>query len=113
MRFGAAETEIIEPEYKKGLTSGKLSMHHVGYVVADITQAMTDMIAKGFKFAVDKPISRERGVYLVVRLDGPGASIVHRMIDDARFADICALAILGRGADLGQPRQSTPRDVRQ
>ena len=64
VRFGQAETEIIEPEDKKGLESGKLAMHHVGYVVEDINQEMADLIAKGFKFAVDKPVTNLVGQQL-------------------------------------------------
>ena len=51
MRFGRVEAEIIEPTDKDGLTSGRVAMHHVGYVVADIEQSMTELTAKGFKFA--------------------------------------------------------------
>ena len=64
VRFGQAEAEIIEPEDKKGLESGKLAMHHVGYVVEAINQTMTDLIAKGFKFAVDKPVTNLVGQQL-------------------------------------------------
>ena len=51
MRFGRVEAEIIEPTDKHGLTSGRVAMHHVGYVVADIEQSMTELTDKGFKFA--------------------------------------------------------------
>ena len=51
MRFGRVEAEIIEPSDKNGLSSGRLAMHHVGYVVADIEQSMAELTAKGFKFA--------------------------------------------------------------
>ena len=36
VRFGQVEAEIIEPSDRGGLTGGALTMHHVGYVVADI-----------------------------------------------------------------------------
>ena len=65
VRFGQAEAEIIEPEDKKGLDSGRLTMHHVGYVVEDINQAMADLSAKGFKFAADKPITNVVGQQLI------------------------------------------------
>lgn len=65
VRFGQAEAEIIEPEDKKGLSSGKLAMHHVGYVVEDINRAMADLAAKGFKFAADKPITNVVGQQLI------------------------------------------------
>ncbi len=51
MRFGRVEAEIIEPSDKHGLSSGRLAMHHVGYVVADIEQSMAELTGKGFKFA--------------------------------------------------------------
>ncbi len=51
MRFGRVEAEIIEPSDKRGLSSGRLAMHHVGYVVADIEQSMAALTGKGFKFA--------------------------------------------------------------
>jgi len=53
VRFGHVEAEIIEPTEKKELATGRLTMHHVGYVVADIEQSTADLIAKGFKFAGD------------------------------------------------------------
>jgi len=55
MRFGNAEAELLEPEDKAGLSSEILTMHHVGYVVADINRAIDDLTARGFKFASDKP----------------------------------------------------------
>ena len=55
MRFGNAEAELLEPEDKTGLSSEILTMHHVGYVVADINRAIDDLTARGFKFAADKP----------------------------------------------------------
>jgi catechol 2,3-dioxygenase-like lactoylglutathione lyase family enzyme len=64
LQFGQAEAEIIEPEDKNSLTSGQLMMHHVGYVVEDINQSMTNLIAKGFKFTVEKPITNLVGQQL-------------------------------------------------
>ena len=56
MLFGNAEAELLEPGDKTGLSSGEvLTMHHVGYVVADINRAIDDLTARGFKFAADKP----------------------------------------------------------
>jgi catechol 2,3-dioxygenase-like lactoylglutathione lyase family enzyme len=55
MRFGNAEAELLEPEDKSGLSSEILTMHHVGYVVADINKAIDDLTTRGFKFASDKP----------------------------------------------------------
>ena len=61
LRFGRAEAEIIEPQDKQGLSSGNLTMHHVGYVVADIHQSMAALTAKGFKFAAAKPFTNVMG----------------------------------------------------
>ena len=56
MLFGNAEAELLEPGDKTGLSSGEvLTMHHVGYVVADINRAIDDLTSRGFKFAADKP----------------------------------------------------------
>ena len=61
LRFGRAEAEIIEPEDKGGLATGRLTMHHVGYVVADMDRSMAELTAKGFKFAADKPFTNVMG----------------------------------------------------
>ena len=61
LRFGRAEAEIIEPQDKQGLSSGHLTLHHVGYVVADIDQSMAALTAKGFHFAADKPFTNVMG----------------------------------------------------
>lgn len=55
MRFGNAEAELLEPEDKSGLSSDVLTMHHVGYVVADIDRSIEELTARGLKFAADKP----------------------------------------------------------
>lgn len=65
VRFGQVEAEIIEPENKKGLTEGLLTMHHVGYVVSNIEQAIDDLKAKGFAFAGDAPITNVMGQKLL------------------------------------------------
>ena len=61
LRFGNAEAELLEPEDKSGLTSGVLTMHHVGYVVADIDKSTDELTARGFKFAADKPFTNVFG----------------------------------------------------
>ena len=61
VRFGRVEAEIIEPEDKAGLESGRLTMHHVGYVVADIDRTAAELRAKGFKFAADAPFTNVMG----------------------------------------------------
>ncbi len=55
VRFGNAEAELLEPEDKSGLAGDVLTMHHVGYVVADIDRSIEELTARGFKFAADKP----------------------------------------------------------
>ena len=65
LRFGRAEAEIIEPKDKQGFSSELLTMHHVGYVVADIEQTMAALAAKDFKFAADKPFTNVMGQQVV------------------------------------------------
>ena len=65
MRFGRVEAEIIEPSDKNGLSSGRLAMHHVGYVVADIEQSMAEFTAKGFEFAGPGPFTNCMGQQLL------------------------------------------------
>ena len=55
VRFGNAEAELLEPSDTTGLSSEILTMHHVGYVVADINKSIDELTARGFKFAADKP----------------------------------------------------------
>ena len=55
VRFGNAEAELLEPEDKSSIPGDILTMHHVGYVVADIDKSIDELTAKGFKFAADKP----------------------------------------------------------
>ena len=57
VRFGNAEAELLEPEDKSGLSSDVLTMHHVGYVVADIDKSVDELATRGFKFAADKPFT--------------------------------------------------------
>ncbi len=61
VRFGNAEAELLEPEDKSGLASDILTMHHVGYVVADIDKAFDELTNRGFKFAADKPFTNVMG----------------------------------------------------
>ena len=61
VRFGRVEAELIEPEDKAGLESGRLTMHHVGYVVANIEQTVAELRGKGFKFAADAPFTNVMG----------------------------------------------------
>ena len=55
VRFGNAEAELLEPVDQTGLSSEILTMHHVGYVVADINKSIEELASRGFKFAADKP----------------------------------------------------------
>ena len=61
LKFGGAEAEIIEPQDKQGLSSGILTLHHVGYVVEAIDKSMAALTAKGFQFAADKPFTNVMG----------------------------------------------------
>ena len=61
VRFGRVEAELIEPEDKTGLETGRLTMHHVGYVVENIDQSVADLRAKGFNFAADAPFTNVMG----------------------------------------------------
>ena len=65
MRFGNAEAELLEPVDQTGLSSEGLTMHHVGYVVADIDRAIDDLTARGFKFAAEKPNTNVLGQQLL------------------------------------------------
>ena len=61
IHFGQVETELIEPADTSKLPKDALVMHHVGYVVADIQTAATQLQAKGFKFAADAPVTNSQG----------------------------------------------------
>lgn len=65
VRFGNAEAELLEPEEKSGLSSDVLTMHHIGYVVADINRSTEELTARGFKFAADKPNTNVLGQRLL------------------------------------------------
>ncbi len=61
IHFGHVEVELIEPADRAGLSKDALAMHHVGYVVADIAKAATQLKAKGFKFAGAAPGTNSLG----------------------------------------------------
>ena len=61
VRFGRVEAEIIEPENRGGLSRDGLTMHHVGYVVADIAKSAEELRARGFVFAGDAPFTNVMG----------------------------------------------------
>ena len=61
VQFGRVETEIIEPEDRKGLFEGTLTMHHVGYVVSDIQRVAVTLVSRGLKFVTDEPATNVMG----------------------------------------------------
>jgi catechol 2,3-dioxygenase-like lactoylglutathione lyase family enzyme len=61
VRFGQIELELIEPQDKSGLPGDVLVMHHVGYVVSDISRALPALKARGFKFPSDTPFTNPMG----------------------------------------------------
>jgi methylmalonyl-CoA/ethylmalonyl-CoA epimerase len=61
VRFGQIEMELIEPNDKGGLPRDALVMHHVGYVVSDISRALPALKSKGFKFPSDTPFTNPMG----------------------------------------------------
>ena len=61
VRFGQVEAEIIEPEDRHGLSEDILTMHHVGYVVANIQHVASSLQSRGFKFASDTPTTNVMG----------------------------------------------------
>lgn len=65
VRFGRVEVEIIEPQEREGLSGDVLTMHHIGYVVSDIEQAISTLKGRGFKFAGDAPFTNVMGQQLL------------------------------------------------
>ena len=61
MRFGQVETELIEPGDASSLPKDTLVLHHVGYVVADISKAVTQAQLKGFTFIAEAPFTNPLG----------------------------------------------------
>jgi catechol 2,3-dioxygenase-like lactoylglutathione lyase family enzyme len=61
VRFGQIELELIEPNDKGSLPRDTLVMHHVGYVVSDISRALPALKSKGFKFPGDTPFTNPMG----------------------------------------------------
>jgi methylmalonyl-CoA/ethylmalonyl-CoA epimerase len=61
LRFGQVEVELLEPGDRNSLPRDTLVMHHVGYVVADISQAVAELKARGFKFVADAPFTNVLG----------------------------------------------------
>ena len=61
VHFGQVEAELIEPNDKSGLPPDALVMHHVGYVVPNISAAVPELQARGFKFAAAAPNTNVMG----------------------------------------------------
>lgn len=65
LRFGQVEVELIQPADTAHIPADSLAMHHVGYVVPDIRQAIADCQARGFKFLADAPRTNQLGQQLL------------------------------------------------
>ncbi len=65
LRFGQVEVELIQPADTAGLPPDALVMHHVGYVVSDILQAIEECKDRGFKFVADAPNTNVLGQQLL------------------------------------------------
>ena len=55
IRFGNVEVELMEPKDKTSLPKGKLVLHHVGWLVADIVKAASEHRARGLEMLVEAP----------------------------------------------------------
>lgn len=56
LHVGDTDVELIEPADKSVLGGQTgIILHHIGYLVPDIEQAITDLKAKGVKFATPAP----------------------------------------------------------
>ncbi len=61
VHFGQIEVELIELEDNSSIPTDTLVMHHVGYVVDDISKSMSQLTAKGFTFAAESPFTNVMG----------------------------------------------------
>ena len=61
VHFGQVEAELIEPGDTSTLLKDTLVLHHVGYVVADISRAVERAQARGFRFIADAPFTNSLG----------------------------------------------------
>ena len=61
VHFGRVEAELIEPGDTSTLPNDTLVLHHVGYVVADIPQAVERAHARGLRFLADAPFTNPLG----------------------------------------------------
>ncbi|HCG91870.1 MAG TPA: hypothetical protein DEZ08_08570 [Dehalococcoidia bacterium] len=55
VHFGQIEIELIQPADTSFIPDGEMVMHHVGYLVPDISEAVLHLSKKGFKFVSDTP----------------------------------------------------------
>jgi catechol 2,3-dioxygenase-like lactoylglutathione lyase family enzyme len=61
VHFGQVEAELIEPGDTSNVPQDTLTMHHVGYVVADIPRAVERAQARGLRFLADAPFTNPLG----------------------------------------------------
>jgi methylmalonyl-CoA/ethylmalonyl-CoA epimerase len=61
VHFGQVEAELIEPGDTSTLPKDTLVLHHVGYVVADISRAVERAQARAFTFVADAPFTNPMG----------------------------------------------------
>ena len=61
VHFGQVEAELIKPGDTNNVPQDTLVMHHVGYVVADIPQAVERAYARGLRFLADAPFTNPLG----------------------------------------------------
>jgi catechol 2,3-dioxygenase-like lactoylglutathione lyase family enzyme len=61
VHFGQVEAELIEPSEARTLPKATLVLHHVGYVVADISRAVQWAQARGFAFLTEAPFTNPMG----------------------------------------------------
>jgi len=61
VHFGQVEAELIQPGDPSNVPQDTLIMHHVGYVVADIPQAVERAHARGLRFLADAPFTNPLG----------------------------------------------------
>ena len=66
VQMGAAEVELIEPADKSAFArSTDHIFHHIGYVVEDLDEAITEFRRKGYRFATPQPMVNAAGYRLI------------------------------------------------
>lgn len=61
IRFGNVEVELMQPKDRTSLQKGKLTLHHIGWLVADIAKSATDARARGIEMLVPEPYTNPMG----------------------------------------------------